>query len=223
MRVLDLFHGTGSATAAFVKLGHEVVSVDLDPACNATMTGDLSDKYFRGEVFARGPFDFVWASPPCERFSVAAIGKNWKDGAPTNLAAELADTMVSELVEILRRHVRDGELRYWIMENPRGMLRTRPHMLELERRTVTYCRLGDTRMKPTDLWGSFPPSLVLPRPCQNGDPCHEAAPRGARTGTQGITGYLNRSRVPFALSLLVALSVESAVLERRDRQGSLRI
>ena len=65
------------------------------------------------------------------------------------------------------------------------------------RYTVTYCRYGDERMKPTDIWTNHPNPHFLP-PCRNGDPCHVRAPRGARTGTQGIKGHVDRSRIPQA-------------------------
>jgi hypothetical protein len=71
------------------------------------------------------------------------------------------------------------------MENPRGMLRKLEVVKDLPRYTVTYCQYGDTRMKPTDLWGVVP--KWSPRPtCKNGDTCHVSAPRGSRTGTQGL-------------------------------------
>lgn len=31
---------------------------------------------------------------------------------------------------------------------------------------------------------------------KNGDPCHEPAPRGSKTGTQGLKGPIDRSRIP---------------------------
>jgi len=86
----------------------------------------------------------------------------------------------------------------WLIENPRGMLRKLPIVANLPRRTVTYCTYGDTRMKPTDLWGVVD-GWTHREPCKNGMPCHEAAPRGSRTGTQGIDGAKNRSRVPYEL------------------------
>jgi hypothetical protein len=49
-------------------------------------------------------------------------------------------------------------------------------------------------MKPTDIWTNIPnPNFPC---CKNGDPCHESAPRGSRTGTQGIKGAKDRSRIP---------------------------
>lgn len=44
--------------------------------------------------------------------------------------------------------------------------------------------------KPDVMWPSFKP------PCRNGDPCHDPAPRGAKTGTQGLKGAVDRSRIP---------------------------
>jgi site-specific DNA-cytosine methylase len=76
---------------------------------------------------------------------------------------------------------------FFVIENPRALMRRMPELEHLERRTVTYCQYGKHYMKPTDLWGGFPKSLKLKPPCVNGAPCHESAPRGARTGTQGLT------------------------------------
>lgn len=74
-------------------------------------------------------------------------------------------------------------------------------MQGIPRYTVTYCQytmdlpLEQRRMKPTDIWTNHPNPKFKP-PCKNGDPCHVPAPRGARTGTQGIKGSKNRSRIP---------------------------
>lgn len=49
-------------------------------------------------------------------------------------------------------------------------------------------------MKPTDFFSNV--DLHLKPPCKNGDPCHERAPRGSRTGLQRITGAEARSMYP---------------------------
>lgn len=75
------------------------------------------------------------------------------------------------------------------------MLRKMPFMQELPRYTVTYCQYGDFRMKPTDIWTNHPsPNFKLP--CKNGDPCHASAPRGSRTGTQGLKDAIERGIIP---------------------------
>ena len=68
-------------------------------------------------------------------------------------------------------------------------------MKGLPRYTVTYCKYGDTRMKPTDIWTNHPEPGFLPM-CKNGNPCHERAPRGSKTGTQGLKGSKERSVIP---------------------------
>ena len=67
-------------------------------------------------------------------------------------------------------------------------------MKDIPKHLVTYCQYGDTRMKPTHIFTNYPnPGF---KHCKNGDKCHVAAPRGSQTGTQGIKGSVNRSRIP---------------------------
>ena len=66
---------------------------------------------------------------------------------------------------------------------------------DFPRYTITYCQYGETRMKPTDIWTNHPDPKFKPA-CKNGDTCHVSAPRGARTGTQGLKGAIERSKIP---------------------------
>ncbi|NCV44308.1 MAG: hypothetical protein EBW15_05880, partial [Actinobacteria bacterium] len=56
--------------------------------------------------------------------------------------------------------------------------------------------------------------------CKNGDTCHEPAPRGSRTGTQGIAGAKDRSRVPYELGaeILAAITNGIQILEEEKQQ-----
>ena len=73
------------------------------------------------------------------------------------------------------------------------------HSFVLDDGIVTHnCKYGEKRMKPTDIFTNHPDPRFIP-PCKNGDPCHERAPRGSRTGTQGIDGSKDRARIPAAL------------------------
>lgn len=92
---------------------------------------------------------------------------------------------------------------YWFIENPRGGLRKMTFMKDLPRYTVTYCQYGDTRMKPTDIWTNHPNPQFKPM-CHNGDSCHQPAPRGSKTGTQGLKGAVERSVIPEKLCLHIA-------------------
>lgn len=145
--------------------------------------------------------DVIWASPDCTTYSIAAISHHRRlaGGGSTNLDA------VSDYAKFCDRvnlHVHGLIMalspRFWFIENPRGGMRKMDFMSGLPRYTVTYCKYGDTRMKPTDIWTNHPDPDFLPM-CHNGDPCHERAPRGAKTGTQGLKGAMERSIIPRAL------------------------
>ena len=92
-------------------------------------------------------------------------------------------------------------------------------MKDLPRYTVTYCQYGDTRMKPTDIWTNHPEPRFK-KMCKNGAPCHVSAPRGSQTGTQGIKGSVDRSRIPQELCEHIASISEeyvpAAALKRVD-------
>ena len=71
------------------------------------------------------------------------------------------------------------------------------YMQDLNLQTTTYCQYGFPYMKPTDFFSNV--DLHLKPPCKNGDPCHERAPRGSRTGLQGVKGAEARSMYPSKL------------------------
>ena len=68
-------------------------------------------------------------------------------------------------------------------------------MQGIPRYTITYCQYGDNRMKPTDIWTNYPNPNFKPM-CKNGDSCHEKAPRGSKTGIQGLKNSKERSKIP---------------------------
>ena len=208
MRVLDLFAGLGGWSAAFKDRGHHIVTSDIDPEFGCTVTGDITALLTQSKIDDAGPYDIILASPPCEAFSVASIGTHWAEGyTPKTEAARRAIGVVLSTIFLIDYI----EPRWWIMENPRGMLRKMPFMAPFPRQTVTYCSYGDGRMKPTDLWGDFPDTLMFRPMCKNGASCHESAPRGAKTGTQGIKGAALRAVVPYQLSEDVCIACEEAL------------
>jgi hypothetical protein len=200
MIVYDFFAGTGSATKAFEDAGHTIVKVELDEYFEAderdilTLTADyLIAKY--------GQPDFIWASPPCQKFSVASLWKYWEGSrghsVPKHPAVYEALALVQHTVDLMR----DLKPTHgWIMENPRGMLRSQKVVKDLQRWTVTYCQYGDTRMKPTDLWGTVE---WLPRPmCKPKASCHESSPAGTNAGGTGkLKNARLRSMIPYELGL----------------------
>lgn len=199
MIVFDFFSGTGSSTQAFKDAGHTVISFELDNYFEATENVDVMTLTAKDLIARYGRPDFVWASPPCTAFSVASMGHHWGGGKGAYQPKTEAAKFNQELVRYTLKLINDlMPTKGWLMENPRGMLRKLPVVQGIQRQTITYCQYGDERMKPTDLWGYVPG--WTPRPaCKNGEPCHVAAPRGSKTGTQGLKGAKDRSRVPYQL------------------------
>ena len=207
MLIFDFFSGTGSSTQAFKDAGHTVISFELSPDFESTHTVDMMDITSEWLYNTYGTPDFIWASPPCTAFSVASIGHHWTGGKGAYIPKTEMAVKSQNLVTHVRNIIEDLNPTYgYLIENPRGVLRKLPSVQGLPRNTITYCSYGDKRMKPTDLWGE-----VLnwePRtPCKNGDPCHVAAPRGSITGTQGIKGARDRSRIPYDLGLEILNSI----------------
>lgn len=201
MKVLELFAGTRSIGKSFEKRGHEVFSVEWNKGFeNINLYIDVG-KLTAEEIL--GKFDkpdVIWASPDCATFSVAAISHHRrKDPQSGNLIpisdyAKFCDEVDQHVIVLIKQL----NPKYYFIENPHGGMRKMSWMKGLPRYTVTYCQYGDTRMKPTDIWTNHPNPRFLP-PCKNGDRCHTPAPRGARTGTQGLAGSVMRSIIPEAL------------------------
>ena len=208
MLVFDFFSGTGSSTQAFKDAGHTVISFENDSYFEASELVDVFELTAKRLLAEYGQPDFIWASPPCTDFSVASMGHHWGGGSkayePKTDAAKVSQDLVAHTVKLIKDL---NPTKGWLMENPRGMLRKLPVVAGLPRTTVTYCQYGDGRMKPTDLWGVVP--NWIPRDmCKNGMSCHEAAPRGAKTGTQGLKGARERSRVPYSLGEELLKAIE---------------
>jgi site-specific DNA-cytosine methylase len=192
MNVLELFAGSRSIGKSAEKLGMKVFSSDINDFKGIDYVVDILNFDFDKVPFKP---DIIWASPPCTGFSVAAIGHHWGGGkgayVPKTDTAKLGIKLVEKTLEIINHF----EPTYWFMENPRGVLRKMDIVKNLKRNTVTYCQYGDERMKPTDIWTNS--DVWVPRKmCKNGDPCHVAAPRGSRTGTQGRSNAYERSKIP---------------------------
>jgi len=129
--MLDLFCGSGGASAAFRAAGWRVVGVDVDPEVRPDVVADLSKWSWSGER----P-DFVWASPPCEDFTRRFLP--W-------LAAKHPDppTQALALVAAATRIIRETAPRWWAVENTRGSIR--------------WLGTPDQTAGPFMLWGNLPP------------------------------------------------------------------
>lgn len=197
-KMLDLFCGTKSMANAFKRAGWETYTVDWSEEFEPTLCCDVNtltvDKIIE---LCGGVPDFVHMSPDCTSYSVAAIFHHRKQNKETGELeaitdyAKFCDNTNSYIIDLVVNQLKP---RFYTIENPRAAMRKMKFVKDLPRYTTTYCQWGDTRMKPTDIWTNIPnPNFPC---CKNGDSCHEKAPRGSRTGTQGINGAKDRSRIP---------------------------
>ena len=225
LKTVELFAGTQSFSKVARDFGHHTFCTDYEDIDGQDLVADIRD--IDADDFPWKP-DMLWASPPCEGFSVMNIGKNWNhDHTPKTPRAELAMSLVLHTLRLIE----DTEATWWFIENPRDKLRRLDMMEEwktvnsnpspnarvagdlrsqertvtsvapgqtIYRHTVSYCQYGERRQKPTDIWTNA--YWWTPRPlCKRGAPCHDAAPRGSRTGTQGMESYKEKSRIPAQL------------------------
>lgn len=214
LKVLELFAGTRCISKAFEKKGHKTYSVEWNKNFkNITLYDDVNN--LTKELIIKlcdGVPDVIWASPDCTTYSIAAIShhriRDEVSGSlnPKSEYAKFCDKTNKHVLDLIR----ELSPKLYFIENPRGGLRKMSFMQGLPRYTVTYCQYGDTRMKPTDIWTNHPSPDFKPM-CKNGGKCHTRAPRGSKTGTQGLAGSVERSRIPKQLcDYIVKISEEYA-------------
>lgn len=199
IKVLELFAGTRSISKAFERKGHKTYSIEWDKDFeNIDLYEDINNVSAKDIIeLCGGVPDIIWASPDCTTYSIAGVSHHRKKNIETGVLEPISE--YAKFCDKTNKHVLDliNELnpKYYFIENPRGCLRKMDFMKSLPRYTVTYCQYGDNRMKPTDIWTNHPNPQFKP-PCHNRDKCHESAPRGSRTGTQGLKGHKERSIIP---------------------------
>jgi site-specific DNA-cytosine methylase len=193
--------------------------MDNDPRFLPVICKDIMD-FEVGDLNGFKP-DVVWASPPCQKFSVASMGKSWRGiwhirkeaYQPMNLATGNAIAIVIKTLQLIE----ELHPKFYFIENPRANLRKMPFMPSGPiLHTAWYCQYEEMtppklpRAKPTDIWTNLP--NWTPKSCHNGSKDHEEARRGARTGTQGRKGAIQRSIVPRRLCEEIVILCEKELV-----------
>ena len=73
LKALDLFCGAGGAALGLIRAGYQVTGIDINPTLKDIYPGkfiahDLSNGTIPVNI---QDYDLIWASPPCQKFSVA--------------------------------------------------------------------------------------------------------------------------------------------------------
>ena len=204
-KVLELFAGSRSIGNKAESLNMGVFSVDWHPYEKINWVGDIQDLKLSDVPFIP---DFIWASPDCTTYTIAAISKHRDGTKPKSDYAKKCDIVNQYFLSLIDQWLKLNPNLVFFIENPRGMLRKIPWMQKYTRHTIWYCTYGDDRAKPTDIWTNS--TTWIPRPvCHNGNrKCHhQPAPRGSKTGTQGRSGSYERSKIPEQLCHDVLTSI----------------
>jgi len=196
MKTVELFAGTQSFSKVARELGHETFCVDNNSKFHNDLTCNLLDGFSIDLQIRMDEADIIWMSPPCTTFSMAAGNTHWnKDKTPKTKKACEGKILLEVCKNIAEYCIENNKI--FFIENPRARARW---FLPVEwRKTAWYCQYGDLGAKPTDIWTNLPG--WEPKTCKNNNPeCnHERAPRGSKTGTQGLKGNMERSVIPSAL------------------------
>lgn len=211
--LLELFAGSRSIGKAGVQLGLNVFSVDWQNFEGINLVVDIGEMQTKDVPFIP---DVVWASPDCTTYSIASCSTHRNNSIePKTDYAKKCDKVNQHFIELIKEWLKINPNLIFFIENPRGMLRKMPFMQEFNRYTIWYCQYGDERAKPTDIWTNSK-NWVPRKQCHNGNKnCHhQSAPRGSKTGTQGLKNKYTRSFIPFELcNDILKSTIESCELE----------
>jgi hypothetical protein len=209
---IDLCSGLGGFSQAFLDRGWNVIRIDNDPRFkdvpNTVIESvrEVSDYEERIRLCGFNNVNIVLASPPCQTFSVAAIYKYWNKGIPA-----LPETVMGIRIVMWCLDAIDAlKPKYWVLENPRGMLR---HILGPPAVTTYLGAWGHPNLKPTDLWGNLLGMAFPPKPT------HIPASSGCgKNRNKGRTGKdlrpsnpALRAKIPYKLSEAICLACEEAL------------
>lgn len=160
--ILDLCGGTGAWSKPYKDASYSVVNVTLPEydVLQASFTPDPDHEYLllpakntiknlnvkTKEVYG------ILAAPPCTEFSVA------KGNRPRKY--EQALTVVNACLRIIWKCKISGGLKFWALENPRGLLR---QFLGVPPWGYEHWQFGHEQIKPTDIWGYYKKPTVIVR------------------------------------------------------------
>ena len=196
MNTMEIFAGTKSFSKVAKLRGHNTWTTDYNPDCGHDLVANILEEETQKIIIDKinnDKIDFVWMSPVCTGWSLAAGNTHWT--AYRMPKTETAENSIKMMM--FCRLIQDlciKKKKYFLIENPMGRSTWIMDNQYLNR--IWYCQYGDTRAKPTNIWTNLP--NFVSKVCYNGnkDCHHESAPRGSKTGTQGLKGNKERSIVP---------------------------
>ena len=154
-KMLDLFSGLGGASEAFVQAGWQVMRIENNPLLAEVPHTELIDIFDVRDLLEDVAIDnnnrflhdieLVWASPPCDEFSLAysaphAIHTRENPNEPYEPNMDYLEATLDIIKKL--------NPRYYVIENVRGASKFFTEMIGSEPRQI----LGNAQF----LWGNFP-------------------------------------------------------------------
>jgi len=169
VKVLELFSGTKSVGKICDELNWEVISLDLK---DATINIDILDWDYKNDYKPKD-FDIIWASPPCDCFSIARssnLGRHIKrkDGKgmyilnKKNLQEDI-NNIGLPIVRKTQEIIDYFQPTFFFIENPQtGKMK---NYLDYPFYDVDYCKYSDWGYrKRTRIWTNL--SGFIPKKCK---------------------------------------------------------
>jgi len=225
MNVLELFAGSRSIGKAAEDIGYNVFSCDINDFDGIDYVGDILTFDYDKVPFKP---DIIWASPPCEKWSLACGVKGgniyWESIKEKNLTVGIKPREnfdVKAVYKILQTphlvkeereiHVSilDKTLeiinhyqpKYYFIENPVGYMKYYLKDKVDNINVCTYCQYGFPYRKPTNIFSNIEMELKY---CKIGSICHSnnLYNRGKKIKNSNksiATSYYDRSKIPHKL------------------------
>lgn len=159
--LVELFSGSKTVSATAAQSSWKVFTVDIEPDYFPDLQADILTMSVQQIPDSQGVL-LLWASVPCTVYSVINCKAHWRRiryahrqyyYIPITRAAVQAIRILEKTLYIIRK----VKPKYFIIENPRGLLRHMPQMKFIPfRSTVSYHDYGSTVYKPTDLFHNIP-------------------------------------------------------------------
>jgi len=137
--ILDLCGGSGAWSRPYKEAGYDVRLITL-PSYNVL-----------DYLPPRGVYGIL-AAPPCTMFSVARTTARKERDFREGMEVVSACMRIIWECRYSPLYKKDGALKFWALENPKGFLR---QFLGIPPFNFDPCDFGDNYTKSTDLWGVF--------------------------------------------------------------------
>ena len=183
IKVFEMFAGSCSFSNEAKKMNFKTFTTDIFQFGEIDYVVDIMNIDLKKIPFTP---NVVWASIPCETFSISSCHHHWTpNGKPKSKECKKGIKILQRTVDIIKKI----DPKYFFIENPVGLMRKQKILRQLKgikKATICYCKYGDTRMKPTDIFTNYLSDIFSPNEwtpkemCFNGNKkCHHQPAPGS--------------------------------------------